>query len=1103
MIKRYFYILTFLIGLFLVSNLNAQIYRDSTDCSDQLSLAWVKTAGANDVDAVNDIVSDESGNIYITGFFSYDMDFQGTVVNSVGYKDFYVAKLDNDGNLLWIQTGGGTADDEGVGIDLDGSGNVYVTGNYGAAGTFGTDDAVSYGNKDIFLLKYDNSGNYQWGNFFGGFDDDIAGDVCVDNNNYPAITGTYYFAMYLGGSSHVSVGLDDFFVAKFNSSGDFQWMTAEGSSADDSGLEITCDAANNFYVAGEFSGNIDFGPQDFTASGTNDIFMAKYSSSGSFSWAIQAGTGGDNDKLGDIAYSSSDDKVYLAYKNDQVADQGKIDIYNTTGIYSNGIVFGGSGTVQPYGLTVDYSGAAYVSGMYSGSPDFGDGNVVTVGGSDYFVAKYNSDGSFGFKDVAGSIYLDCGAGVALDNSNNLFVAGYCNNGIYFGGTPYAAQGKEDILITKYDSYFAFEQIEISSINCDPNNMCVDIEIAGGLPPFDYYWEGGETTEDVCGYSSGEYQIIVTDDNDCYIATTVTITAPTADPIDLAASYNMCFHDTLTLDAGDYVLFDWSPNEEETQTIDIYDPGLYSVTVTDENSCTTSASTTVNESADINMLVSDTVHICSEESIAFTVPGFTDYMWSNGSIASTYTTSQEGYHWLWAYDGSCYYFDTVFIENYPKDDVSIGEDAFVCEGDSVLIDAAADAFASYLWQDNSTESYFWAFETGNVSVMATDTNGCVTSDELLVTLMAAEIIELGENATYCAADPILLDPQDQGADNTYLWSTGQTSATITVDETNQYWVNVTNPAGCVTSDTITLTIYEQPILELGEDISFCEGGSDTIWVIGDYITYEWNVDETSDYIYVDSSGFFSVTATDVNGCSATDYIIVYESDLEEPFLGYDTVLCNNEIYRLEPQEDYYRYQWQNGTMGPYISVSQPGAYALTVTDQVGCTASSSINIDYTTGPTILSIDSGGGQIIVGVTGGTTPYQFSYDGDTWQTEHYFTMLSSGLYTVYVMDANYCMVSLETFLDETIDVPAFFTPNGDGYNDYWVIQGLYQFPDAKVQIFDRYGKKLYEFTGGTEFVWDGNYVGRPLPSDTYWYSIKLEKNRKPFTGHVTIKR
>lgn len=1097
-------ILLLLLCVLLSRNVFAQPMRDTINCSNQPLLSWVKTAGGLDVDQINDITTDELGNIYIAGAYSLEMDFQSTNLLSNGFKDFFVAKLTPDGSLIWIQSGGGPQDDEAKGIAIDENGNVYVTGIFRGQADFGSDTPNSIGGTDVFVVKYNNNGVYQWGKFFGGFDDDYSNDICVDNQNNVAVTGIYYFAMSINGSSYISKGANDFFVVKFNSFGDLQWVTTHGSTINDSGVSLSCDNYGDFYVTGEFSGNLNFGSTVLSADGTKDVFLAKYLSSGTFGWAVKLGTVGNNDAAGSVACDYNN-KVYVVYKADQVANQAQIGVYNAGGTNVNNFGFGGNGTIQPKGLTVDYSGYVYVSGMYSGTTDFGDGDVSVVGGSDYFVSKYQSDGTFAFKYIAGSNFLDCANSVCLDNENNIIVGGYCNNGIYFDGTPYSAEGKEDCLIVKYDSYFSFVDIATSSIMCDPGNLCVDVEVTGGTGAgtYDFYVDGVLTTSNICGLSVGAHQIIVTDDNDCFIETTIDLVAPTADPIDLPENISMCFHDTITLDAGpDYVNYAWSTSPEDIfQSIEVTDPGVYSVTVTDDFSCTTSKDVNVSELPDQDLFVNPLLYICPDESMTIQVLGYVEYLWFNGSQSTTYTADEGGDYWLQAYNGSCWYYDTLTIVEYPKPSVDLGGDVDICQGDSVLLDAGPD-FVDYLWQDESQEQTYWAYETGPVSVVVTDINGCTATDAITVTLFQLADLELGSDTTMCSNDAFLLDPNVSGDDLTFLWSTGETSNTIEVTETNQYWIEVTNIAGCASYDTITVTIFPQPVLDLGEDISFCEGGSDTIRPAISYYSYEWGDGSSESYLYVDQSGIFYLTVTDENGCFDDDFIYVTESNLKPPFLGYDTTLCEGDEYILAPDSDYYSYLWQNGSHAGYQTVTMPGLYRLTVTDAIGCSASTSINIEYAEVPYIISVESGGGQIVIHAGGGTEPYQYSHDGDTWQQSNIYDKLPSDFYTMWVMDQNYCIVTIETFLDASVGIPSFFTPNGDGFNDYWVITGLYQYPDAVVKVFDRYGKLLYQFTGN-EVGWNGNYMGLPLPSDTYWYSIKLVDDRKPLTGHVTIKR
>ena len=136
-----------------------------------------------------------------------------------------------------------------------------------------------------------------------------------------------------------------------------------------------------------------------------------------------------------------------------------------------------------------------------------------------------------------------------------------------------------------------------------------------------------------------------------------------------------------------------------------------------------------------------------------------------------------------------------------------------------------------------------------------------------------------------------------------------------------------------------------------------------------------------------------------------------------------------------------------------------------------------------------------------------YEYRLDNGPWQLDGTFTNVSAGFHEVSVRDLNGCGISTESVL--VIDYPRFFTPNGDGYNDTWRIDGLEQRPQATIYIFDRYGKLLKQLNPLSQ-GWDGTFNGKPLPATDYWFSVTLdviygseESNIKTFTGHFSLKR
>ena len=138
----------------------------------------------------------------------------------------------------------------------------------------------------------------------------------------------------------------------------------------------------------------------------------------------------------------------------------------------------------------------------------------------------------------------------------------------------------------------------------------------------------------------------------------------------------------------------------------------------------------------------------------------------------------------------------------------------------------------------------------------------------------------------------------------------------------------------------------------------------------------------------------------------------------------------------------------------------------------------------------------------VTGkGKYEYSLNEPSGPFQSSNVFTNIPSGIYDVFINDINGCGTVSKTI--SVIGVPKYFTPNNDGYNDFWNVKGINANFNAKstIYIFDRYGKLLKQLIPTSE-GWDGTFTGQPLPSDDYWYTIKLEDGRQT-KGHFSLKR
>ena len=225
---------------------------------------WTRQLGSANYDEGKGVAVDTSGNVYITGYTYGDLDGN----TNAGGADIFLVKYDSAGNKQWTRQLGNNRDDKGFGVTVDTSGNIDVCGFYdGWAG------ASPY--TDIFLVKYDSAGNKQWTRQVSGgehLSPDSANGVTNDNSGYIYVTGQTYGPLL--GSTFA--GDADIFLVKYDSAGIVQWTRQLGSLHGDVGNGVAVGNSGNIYVTGNTQGGLDGN----TNAGGIDIFLAKYSSIG-------------------------------------------------------------------------------------------------------------------------------------------------------------------------------------------------------------------------------------------------------------------------------------------------------------------------------------------------------------------------------------------------------------------------------------------------------------------------------------------------------------------------------------------------------------------------------------------------------------------------------------------------------------------------------------------------------------------------------------------------------------------------------------------------------------------------------------------------------
>jgi gliding motility-associated-like protein len=217
------------------------------------------------------------------------------------------------------------------------------------------------------------------------------------------------------------------------------------------------------------------------------------------------------------------------------------------------------------------------------------------------------------------------------------------------------------------------------------------------------------------------------------------------------------------------------------------------------------------------------------------------------------------------------------------------------------------------------------------------------------------------------------------------------------------------------------------------------------------------------------------------------------------------ICNNVAITLTADSGFSSYLWNTGALTQSIQISSAETYTVTIENADGCTKIKTFTVvgsEVATINEIITNDLNDNASIEIVATGNGNYEYSIDGNTYQNSSIFTNLSGLIYTAYVRDKNGCgTVSKEFYL---IQIPKFFTPNGDGYNDYWNLKGIYPMsPNANsiISIFDRFGKLMKQISASGA-GWNGIYNGKVMPADDYWYVIELQDGRT-VEGHFALKR
>tara|TARA_R110002167_G_scaffold261316_9_gene467805 strand:+ start:4612 stop:6447 length:1836 start_codon:yes stop_codon:yes gene_type:complete len=323
------------------------------------------------------------------------------------------------------------------------------------------------------------------------------------------------------------------------------------------------------------------------------------------------------------------------------------------------------------------------------------------------------------------------------------------------------------------------------------------------------------------------------------------------------------------------------------------------------------------------------------------------------------------------------------------------------------------------------------------------------------------------------------------------------------------VNLANPLCNSASAVFPVVIVPLPELPVSNgDIEICENESRALVVnVPTQVLVNWYdamiggnlVQENSTSFLTDRAGtYYAEAVSSIVACTTGNRTPVTLTIYPLPEVSDEHLMfCPNSNITLSAGIDIEGYQWNTGETTKQITVSSPGEYTVEVMDFNGCSNIKTISLDQIEAPVIKSINSNGYTLGI-VLEKEGNYEFSLDGNSYQTSPIFTDLPGGRYTVYVRDFKAC----STIIMEVVHfvIPKFFSPNGDGTNDLFRAEGIEFYESSRIAIFDRFGRLLGQ-AQNEQINWNGTFRGIPLPSSDYWYRIEIDG--AVLQGHFALKR
>ena len=574
-------------------------------------------------------------------------------------------------------------------------------------------------------------------------------------------------------------------------------------------------------------------------------------------------------------------------------------------------------------------------------------------------------------------------------------------------------------------------------------------------------------------------------------------------------------------------------------------GDYIVKIFDDNNCYTSNFTVnaLSQSPSIIMTPPNCVNLAS---VQITSPA-EEYSIDNGLNWSSnpfFGSLLPGIYDILTRSNNCMSnLRTIIIPgrmtNLPNPTITINQPNSCADIGEIIINTTSDFYSfdnGNTWTNNNTLSNV---TPGDYYVLIKDTFECI-SLPLLVRINSYTnnyLPPIGESIQYfCINENATLENINITGTNIKWYDAPNggnllTNSTILENGVSYFCSQSVN--NCESENRLEVTIFLTTTLNANNyNTMICDYGNDEKEFIN-LSNYNTNLSSTNNYFFdyynsysgaenqilsdeiLDFSNYELTIGTKViyvrisNQSTCIKIVELNLTLLDNPVVNIDDeiAICNGKPLMVSSNEGYDYYLWSTGETSNPITITQPGNYSVTVSEyhnSLTCSSTKNFSVVESNNATVSEIKTSewleDNKVINVILSPSSigNYEFSIDGINFQNSNTFSGLAGGNYTIYVRDINGCGdVEKDFYL---LSYPKFFTPNGDGHNDEWKIKFSPSEENFTTKIFDRYGKLLKVFSNKES--WDGNYNGKQLPSDDYWFQITRNDGRI-HRGHFTMKR